>query len=356
MSVNPYRGLPDRQFWGRAMTAPAPGHVDPVVQSARLEPHQRIATMGSCFAQRLARHIAASGLHHFDAEAPSSGLPAGLAAAQGYGMFSARYGNVYTVRQAVQLFDRAFGTFSPEEDVWERDGRYIDAFRPLVDPQGSDGPGQVRAAAQEHLACVREVFTRFDWLVFTLGLTEAWRSRLDGAVYPLAPGVAGGSFDPDRHEFVNFSAAQVEEDLHSLVARIAGVNPQGRILLTVSPVPMIATCEPQQVWVANTVTKARLRVAADEVERAHPHVLYFPAYEIITSPTAGGRYYAEDLRQVTDAGLRQVMRIFSRHFIEGQAPPVDASLASSNLARASLFSDVVCDEEMIEASLRSPGP
>ena len=40
------------------------------------------------------------------------------------------------------------------------------------------------------------MFEQSEIFIFTLGLTEAWRSKKDGAVFPLAPGVSAGSFDP----------------------------------------------------------------------------------------------------------------------------------------------------------------
>lgn len=350
--THPYTGLPDERFWSRAVAQPAPGHVDPVLRGQRIEPHHRVATLGSCFAQHLSRHIQASGLHYFVAEPAPGGLDAAAARQQQFGVFSARYGNVYTVRQALQLYDRAFGHFQPQETVWQRDGRFVDPFRPQVEPDGFDSPEAVAEAAQAHLGCVREVFTRADWLVFTLGLTEAWRSRVDGAVYPLAPGVAGGDYLPQRHEFVNFTAAEVSADLTALVDRIGRVNPAVRILLTVSPVPLIATWEDRHVLVSTCYSKAALRVAADEAERRHGNVTYFPSYEIITSPAAGGRYYADDLRQVTDVGVRHVMRMFSRHFI-GDEPLAPAAGPAAPLARPD--SAPLCDEEAIETALRLSG-
>lgn len=356
MTVNPYHGLEDFHFWRKAMTDPAPGQIDTVRQSALITPQHQVATLGSCFAQHVARHIAASGLQHLVTERAPPGLPQAQAVAHGYGVFSARYGNVYTVRQALQLFDRAFGNFRPQEAVWAHDGCFVDAFRPAIQPGGWAHPDAVLAQAEQHLALVRLMFCSFDWLVFTLGLTEAWRSRLDGAVYPLAPGVAGGSFDPARHEFVNFSAAEVSADLNELIAKIAAVNPQGRLLLTVSPVPLAATCENQHVWVASTLSKARLRVAADEAERAHPQVMYFPSYEVITSPAAGSRYYADDLRQVTEAGVKHVMRLFSKHFMQADPAATTAPDMEQELRRAQFNSSVVCEEELIAASAAKSPP
>ena len=136
--------------------------------------------------------------------------------------------------------------------------------------------------------------------------TPKARSKRDGAVYPLAPGVHGGSFDPHEYEFVNFSAGDVCADLAAFVTGLRKINPKIRVLLTVSPVALIATYEKRHVLVSNAYSKAALRVAADEAQRLHDFVHYFPSYEIITSPAAGGRYYEDDLRSVNETGVNHV--------------------------------------------------
>lgn len=354
---NPYKNLEDFRFWSRAMTWPPPGRIDPVTRSAEILSDAKVSTIGSCFAQHLAKHIKSSGLNYYITENAPPGMTEEKAREQNYGVFSARYGNVYTVRQAVQLFDRAFGEFRPKDDVWPRGERFVDAFRPQIEPDGFPTPYDVRAAADGHLACVRRVFTESDWLVFTLGLTEAWRSRADGAVFPIAPGVAGGSFDPSLHEFVNFSAAEVQADLALFITKIRRINPTLRILLTVSPVPLIATYEPRHVWVSTTFSKAALRVAADAVERSFEDVIYFPSYEIITSPAASGRYFADDLRQVTETGVKHVMRVFGSHFFRQDALGAqDGQLTPHHQDGASLSdSGIICDEEVIETALKQSG-
>jgi len=296
------------------MTTPPPGQVDPATKYARILPSHKVATMGSCFAQHLAKHISTSGLNYYAPESAPLGMSELVATQKNYGVFSARYGNIYTVRQAVQLFERAFGNFSPIDGIWERNGRFVDAFRPQVEPEGYGSVAAVRDDTVSHLNYVRNVFTKADWFIFTLGLTEAWRSRQDGAVYPTAPGVAGGEFDSSKYEFINFSCEEVQADLCLLIEKIQSVNPDVQILLTVSPVPLIATYENRHVWVSTTYSKAALRVAADVAERCYRSVIYFPSYEIITSPAAGGRYYADDLRQVTEIGVKHVMRVLLNTF------------------------------------------
>ncbi len=353
--TNPYRSLPDHCFWSRAVSWAPPGQLDPMVESPfSITPDMKVATLGSCFAQHIARHLQRSGLHYFVSETAPRELSAEEAAARHYGVFSARYGNIYTVRQAVQLFDRAFDAFQPSEDVWTRDEVFVDPFRPLIEPAGFVSPQAVRDAAQAHLAHVRRVFSEADVIVFTLGLTEAWRSLEDGAVFAAAPGVAGGGFDPGRHEKVNFTCRDVSEDLQAFCDRITRVNPNARIVLTVSPVPLIATHQDNQhVLSATTYSKAVLRVAAGEVAQGNPSVSYFPSFEIITSAHSRGSYFEPDLRSVREVGVAHVMRVFSQHFLESGDEPANA--APPTPAPPPTDADVVCDEEVIERALRAGG-
>jgi len=93
------------------------------------------------------------------------------------------------------------------------DGRFVDIYRQQIDPDGFAGPVEVAEARSAHLAAVRQMFLECDVFVFTLGLTEAWRSRCDGSIFPVAPGVVGGAFDSDVHEFKNFGVDEVQADL-----------------------------------------------------------------------------------------------------------------------------------------------
>lgn len=350
--THPYVNLPDHRHWHRAMTVPAPGHINPVVVTAPLiRRDQKIVSLGSCFAQRLARRIQAQGFPYLVTEPAPAGLDADQARRKGYGVYSARYGNVYTARQALQLFERAFGHFQPQESVWERGDRFVDPYRPAVDPDGFASIDALQQDREQHLACVRAVFLQADWIILTLGLTEAWYARGDGAVFPLAPGIAGGQYDPARHACVNFSARETADDLAALVRRIAEVNPGAHVLLTVSPVPIAATLENRHVLVSSTFTKAALRVAVDEVERQFDNVVYFPAYEIATSPAAGDHYFEDDLRHLSELGVEHVMRAFESYFEaaeEGSSAQPDA-----NAERLQQDMEVTCDEDLMLEQLRA---
>ena len=109
----------------------------------------------------------------------------------------------------------------------------------------------------------------------TLGLTETWVSRADGAAFPLCPGVQGGVFDPDKHAFVNLTTEEVVSDMTAAIGHLRGFNPDARVILTVSPVPLAATAVDRHVLVSTTLSKSVLRVAADSLARTLPDVTYF---------------------------------------------------------------------------------
>jgi hypothetical protein len=353
-SRHPYRDLPDRNFWRRAVAQTPPSEVDPVnTPRWRIAGTDRIATAGSCFAQHIARTLSANGLNYFVAETGEALDPQQRSERQ-YGVFSARYGNIYTARQLVQLIDRAYGLFHPEDQAWRRnDGRWVDPFRPQIEPAGFADANEVVSARTIHLAFVRRLFEDMDVFVFTLGLTEAWRRRSDGAVFPLAPGIEGGTFDPEEYEFQNFSVAEVESDLKAAVRRLKAVNPRVRFIFTVSPVPLIATFEHRHVLVSTAESKAILRAAVGQV-LADRRIEYFPSFEIVTGPHAAGRYFEQDLRSVTNEGVGHVMRLFLRHYTgaaEDAATPSSATLPSGAeglLQEQRALAQVVCDEEAIE--------
>ena len=357
MSEHPYRSLPQGNFWKPSIAELSCDQVDPVISGKfRITRSDRVATAGSCFAQHIARHLRSAGFSYLVTEAPHPLVPAELARKYGYGLFTARYGNIYTSRQLLQLLYRAYGLFQPEDDFWVNpDGRIIDPFRPQIQPNGFASMAEYRADRQQHFAAVRRAIEQLDVFVFTLGLTEGWVSRADGVAYPLCPGVAGGSFDPGKHVFLNLRVKEVIEDLEEAIACIRARNAQARFVLTVSPVPLVATAEPRSVLASTTYSKSVLRVAAEEIASQAPWIAYFPSYEIITGQHARGRYFADDLRSVTEEGVDRVMQLFFRHYVEAMPNPelsaTPPATAASGLepqpaaVRRSLA--VMCDEEAL---------
>ncbi|MFC3164846.1 GSCFA domain-containing protein [Ciceribacter thiooxidans] len=356
VSRHPYKELPDYAFWSRSVSRVSSGDVDPVTTSPRfIERHHLIATAGSCFAQHLARRLRQSGYSYYVAENIHPVLNDDVGKEQNYGLFSARYGNIYTARQLLQLYKRAFQDFRPVDDHWNTTGVFVDPLRPTTQPGGYRTLAELVRDRDYHLSCVREMFQKLDFFIFTLGLTEAWLNSEDGTVYPICPGVVDGRFDSGKHVFCNFSYDDVLDDMRDFLRLLSNINPKAKVILTVSPVPLVATKEDRHVLVSTTYSKSVLRVVCDTLTRQFENVHYFPSYEIITGPHARGRYYGEDLREIDEAGVDHVMRVFARHFLSQspaeelpKVPPTAVPGATSVQQIAQQFVEVECDEARLE--------
>lgn len=330
---NPYADLPDHAFWRRSVAGRPAQAVDPVVAAPfAISPDDAVATAGSCFAQHISRALVRRGYNYLVTETGEG---------EGYGVFPARFGNIYSVRQLTQLFDRAYGRFQPADIAWQdAGGSWVDPFRPRIQAGGFASMETLLADRERHLAAVRDMFESCDVLIFTLGLTEAWISARDGAVFPFARGAVAEGGDEAGQVFHNFTVEEMTADLNRFIAALREVNPGVKLVLTVSPVPLIATYEPRHVLVSTAYSKAALRVTADQVSRSVAGVAYFPSFEIITGPQARGAYFAADLREVTQEGVDLVMDIFARHFLTEED--------DDDSARHDQMAGIICDEDLLD--------
>lgn len=342
MADQPYRRLPKRAYWERAIATDAPG-IYPDLYQKRFEvaPEHRIATAGSCFAQHIARNLGQNDFTVLDLEPAPRGLSEAQAQAYGYKLYSARFGNIYLVRQLLQLAQEAFGSFTPEDAVWVKGARFYDALRPSVEPSGLNTVQEVELHRKEHLSRVRKMLKTADIFVFTMGLTEGWVHKSSGTVYPLAPGVLAGAYDPDKVGFRNFGFNEIYEDFVAFRAMIKAVNPDIRFILTVSPVPLKATVSGNHALTANLYSKSVLRAVAGALFEAFPDIDYFPSYEIIASSASEGRFFDETKRGVTAEGVATAMRTF---FEQHKPPSVPVMKTKAKRAGA-----LVCEEELLGA-------
>jgi hypothetical protein len=323
---SPYSDLPSRNFWKGAISRRSPETVSGLWQPKfRLAPDTRIATAGSCFAQHISRYLRARNAAVVDLEPAPPDLSAANAAKYGYGTYSARYGNIYTVRHLLQLTAEAVGRFVPSDAVWERDGRFFDAMRIGVEPAGLPSADAVQRHRLQHLGKVRSLFARTDVFVFTLGLTEAWIHEESGTVYPTAPGTIAGSYRPEVHAFRNFDFPEVYRDFVRFRRLAMKRNPELKFLLTVSPVPLAATASDKHVLVATTYSKSVLRAVAGKLAETFENVDYFPSFDFLTGAFTRGAFHSDDARQITESGVEAVMRLF----FEAQPAFAQASVAGA---------------------------
>jgi len=279
-------------------------------------------------------------------------LTAVLAQKYGFGLYSGRYGNIYTTRQLLQLIKEANGLWTPSNFVWKRDNRYFDALRPSIEPEGLASEKDVLIHRALHVRRIASMLIRCDVLIFTLGLTEAWLDSESGTVFPTAPGTICGEYDPSIFSFYNFSYSDVIEDLNEIRRLIRARRKRLRIILTVSPVPLTATASKDHVLTASTYSKSVLRAAAGRFSAEFDDVDYFPSYELIASHATCGQYYESNLRTICHEGVDAAMRMFiMEHFGRSYGPRSHGLDQQSPVEDfdENLNDDLVCEEVLLDA-------
>ncbi len=355
MTEHPYVGLPPRAFWKQAVSQRNAMELEDVyVPRFRISKEDTIVAAGSCFAQHIGKQFKVRGYNYLDVEPAPELLPESEWQKYGYDIYSARYGNIYSARQLVQTFARARGAFTPLDTAWTDDGRVYDPYRPTIEPDGYADLDEMRVHQDAHLEAVNGLLPKADLFVFTFGLTEAWENVHDGAIYPTCPGTHHGEFDPESHRFVNFRFSEVLADFEEFIATARSINPQMRFLLTVSPVPLVATASGNHVLPATYESKSILRAVCGELYGKYDFVDYFPSYELVSSHPMRALAYEPNLRTVSRAGVAQVMDTFFRAHGDDGTPARGSDEQSAQgdgaaPAPAPNEDDVVCDELILEA-------
>lgn len=330
--MHPYTNLPEHNFWKKSISN-IPWHNVQFMTDVKFTvcSDDKIATAGSCFAQNISRFLRTIGRDIYIAEPAHPSMTDELAQEMHYKQFSARYGNIYTVRQLLELFLQATGKREIIEDFASENGRVYDLLRPSIQPNGFSSIAEAQADRAFHIQSVRRLFETADTFIYTLGLTEAWVNSDYNFVYPSCPGTIHGQFDKDKHIPVNFTYNEIMSDVISFINGLLEINPRVKIILTVSPVALSATFGNENVLVATSYSKSVLRGVCGEVKNMYSNVEYFPAYEIITSACSFGQYLDSSLREVTLRGISHVMSCFSSSFYagnltpQGECPQLDAS-------------------------------
>src|SRR5258705_5229120 len=101
--THPYQSLPDSAFWRQSVAETQAADVAPVVTTPFvLSREDHVAAAGSCFAQHIGRYLASAGLRYLVTEEAHPLADPEIAREFGYGVYTARFGNLYTARQLRQ--------------------------------------------------------------------------------------------------------------------------------------------------------------------------------------------------------------------------------------------------------------
>ncbi|MCA0045125.1 GSCFA domain-containing protein [Celeribacter litoreus] len=353
---NPYRDLPPSAFWRTGVAeAGLFGYRNLWSSAWKLPKDARFSTFGSCFAQHISRALLSREMNWFNGEPAPGKTPDHIASKYNYGVFSARTGNIYTAAQLLVWVELAAGLRDAASvEYWEDgNGRWHDMLRPRIEPNGFISKEEAQASVASTARSFARCITQSDVFVFTLGLTEGWINSKTGQTYSICPGTGIGTFDPDAHQFHNYTYPEILEGLTKAFETMRGLNADLRVLLTVSPVPLVATASGDHVLVATQYSKSVLRAVAGHLAQTDDTVDYFPSYEIIAAPPTRAAFFEPNMRSIAPQGVELVMKHFfsgldlsgsARHSSEKDAVAEAQAASERELSQEEL----VCEEMILD--------
>lgn len=344
--MNPYSTVDPNGFWRPAVADRNMFEIEALWSPKfAITDKMAVSTYGSCFAQHIGRNLHQRGYHWLRSEARPFGLSDNTAKQFNYDVFSSRTGNIYTTTLLLQWLKWAFGAADVPEEIWEKNSRFYDPFRPNVEPNGFASREEVLLSRAATLDAFKDSVLKADVFVFTLGLTERWLNT-SGYEYPICPGTVAGDFDAAQHKFDNLEFPQVRQALSDALAVMSQHNPSLRYILTVSPVPLTATYSGKHVVVATMQSKSILRAVAGQIADRRANVDYFPSYEIINSPVFKGSFFEPNQRSVSAYGVGFVMDMFFNCQKQAFGTQINTAKPASGKPSAE---DLVCEEELLDS-------
>ncbi|MDB5102374.1 MAG: hypothetical protein JWP91_63 [Fibrobacteres bacterium] len=270
-----------------------------------------VGSAGSCFASRIAEMLQKQNFNYVVTEPNLSN--------DGKTHNScARWGIIFNVPSFRQLVERAFGMRKIPRLLWvnESNGKRIlmDPFREDI---SFDSVEEYERDIEIHTAGAREAFMKSKVFVMTLGMNEVWYLKSENAALARAPwGIASS--------LVESRVLTVEENVYELQRMLdlwRSYNPEIKLIVTTSPVPLHATFRGSDYHVitANAHSKSTLRLAAQEFAERNKDVFYFPAYETVLYGTKNP--WEEDQRHVSQEAVRNVMSLFGEMFVSDDWSP-----------------------------------
>lgn len=155
--------------------------------------------------------------------------------------------------------------------------------------------------------------------IFTLGLTEVWHNKVINE--PIWRAITKDQFNPDIHEFRVTGFIENYENLSKIITLAKSISPDVRIILTLSPVPLMATFRPISCISASSASKATLRAVIDQIMRDRKddtNLHYLPSYEFVKEVAIDP--YMDDNRHPRLEIINQLLELFETHYCADASP------------------------------------
>lgn len=244
----------------------------------QLEYSSKILSIGSCFALSIGEKLTEA---KFNACVNPTGVlfnPCSI---------------VSTLERFEEFRGVSFGDLESRRDQWF----HFDFHGSFSSSSPQETLSKINCAVQQGHSALKEC----DTLIITLGTIWIYRLVENGKV------VANCHKEPaSRFNRCAMSVSEVVDSLSPLIERY----PSKQFIFSVSPVRHLL-----DGMAENSLSKASLRVAIDQLQQKYKNVAYFPAFEIMMDDLRDYRFYADDMLHPSKKAVEYIWSKFCQAHI-----------------------------------------
>lgn len=148
---------------------------------------------------------------------------------------------------------------------------------------------------------VKDFLTDCNWVIISLGTSNIYKYKETKITVSNCHRIPA-----DRFERMFLPVEESVKYLTNTVNKLKKINPEIRIIFTVSPVRHI-----KDGFVENQLSKSALIVAVHRLVRQNSDCYYFPAYEILMDDLRDYRFYDKDLLHPNKLAVEYIWEKFS---------------------------------------------
>ncbi|QPK90935.1 GSCFA domain-containing protein (plasmid) [Bacillus velezensis] len=280
--------------------------------SFTMKPTDSVFTIGSCFARNVESALLETGMKVTSNEDQLGVVGDSLG-------FTPNFFNKYSIHSIYNDLKWAFerDTYPGDDIIYpmHKDGLYADMQLGMSKLEFEmDDIRDFRTRYLDVMARAKDA----DVVIITLGYVETWYDNKLGLYLNTSPPQPLIKADPDRFEFRVLSYNDILDALHDVHALLLKHRTKPlKMLVTVSPVPLLSTFRDVDVLVANTYSKSVQRAAIDEFIRDAEGVDYFPSYEFVILSNPELAWSRGDYRHVSPDLVARIMSNVVTQYVEG---------------------------------------
>ena len=170
-----------------------------------------------------------------------------------------------------------------------------------------------KSTAEETLKCINEHLLKAaaglkqaTVLFLTFGTAHVFKWKETGVIVSNCHKLPGNLF-----EQVLMNPEEITRTLQTTLDKLKQVNPNIKVVLTVSPVRYFAFGAYE-----NSVSKSHLFTAIYALQQSNPALYYFPAYELVMDDLRDYRFFADDMLHPNQQGISYVWESLSNTFFD----------------------------------------